>query len=296
MKKILVLSGLKKTTEKFSNLESVTTETFKNLWYISENDTISCFIGDEPLESFDVVYFRVVGPYREHAAVITMYCKQHGIRLIDAIYEQSEATLVPIYKGIETLLHVKHRIRIPKTAFCTPKTMRKVIDTHFSLPVVIKDTEGIKGRNIFSPKNNDELDEVMRAIEKQEKYFAKRFLIQEFITASHRERLFVVGDEVIAGIMRPMRWRKRFIAEGDTRHSGIKKPLTDIADHKKALAVNAAKAVGLDIAGIDLIEDDETKECYIMEANAEPEWRSLSADTNTNVEENIIEYIQKNSG
>ena len=296
MKKILVLSGLKKTTEKFSIIDSVTTKSFKSLWYIAENNSVSCFIGDTPLESFDVVYFRVVGPYREHAAVVAMYCKKHSITLVDTIYEQNEITLVPIYKGIETLLHTEHAVRIPKTAFCTPKTIHKVIDTHFSLPVVIKDTEGVKGRNIFSPKNSYELDEVLRVIQKQEKYFTKRFLVQEFIHASHRERLFVIGDEVVAGIVRPMRWRKRFVSEDDPRYEGIKKPLKDIAGHKKTLAINAAKAVGLDVAGIDLIEDDKTKECYIMEANAEPEWRSLSADTETDVERLIIEYIQKNSG
>ena len=57
------------------------------------------------------------------------------------------------------------------------------------------------------------------------------------------------------------------------------------------VAVKAAKAVGVDIGGADVVTDDFTGKRYILEVNSAPGWKSLKKDTGIKIEEEILKYL-----
>jgi ribosomal protein S6--L-glutamate ligase len=57
------------------------------------------------------------------------------------------------------------------------------------------------------------------------------------------------------------------------------------------LAIKAAAAVGLDIAGVDIAQDDQTGRRYVWEVNAAPAWGAVAKDTGLNIEEEILKFL-----
>jgi tetrahydromethanopterin:alpha-L-glutamate ligase len=63
----------------------------------------------------------------------------------------------------------------------------------------------------------------------------------------------------------------------------------DLTEAMRALAVNAAKAVGADFAGVDLIEGDER--LLVLEVNATPSGKGIKVACGIDVTERIIERM-----
>ncbi len=299
MKKILIIGGSKKTNNAFKNKtqkdSEIITAFFQDLNFIIKDNKYTLKVKDIALDEFDVVYLKVIGKFREHAAIISYYCKKKNIPLQDPIFTQTEFTEVPIFKGLETLLLADNNVQIPITGFVTLKSLIKFTTNNFPFPCVIKDTEGMQGKGAYIIENKTDLENLHKKLKEKfgDTHFYKKYLVQEFIHASHRHRIFIIDNEVLAGIIRPMRWRKKFTPENSPDYEGIKKSLSPIPEDEIRLSLQATKAVKLGIAGVDLIVDDETGKKYIMEVNASPQWGSLSKDNNINVEEYILKYLNK---
>ncbi len=289
MKKVLILSGNKSTNLAFKNTKqkdvAITIASFQELNYIVENNKYKLLINHTPIDQFDVVYFRVIGGFREHAAVINYYCQQKNIPVQDPIFSENKFIQVPIFKGLETLLMADNNISIPRTGFTTLKFLTDFSSKNFTFPFVIKDTESMQARDVYLVENQAGLEKLCKKLKEKagKNTWYKKYLVQEFIHASHRHRIFVLGDKVLAGVIRPMRWRKRFISEDSPSYKGISGPLECILEDEKKLSLAAAKAAMLSIAGVDLILDDKTGKKYIMEVNYEPQWQALAQDNKIDV-------------
>ena len=57
------------------------------------------------------------------------------------------------------------------------------------------------------------------------------------------------------------------------------------------LAIKAAKVLGIDIGGVDVIQDIETGKLYVLEVNSAPRWESISQDCGVNVEREIVHFL-----
>ena len=97
-----------------------------------------------------------------------------------------------------------------------------------------------------------------------------RFIAQKFVQASQRDRVFVVGGEAKAAITRPTRWRRRFSQIERKRQA-----VNPIPQDKAELAVRAARALNINIAGVDILEEDKTGKLYVIEVNSAPRWVSI---------------------
>jgi len=292
MKKILILSGNKKTNNKFKEIKNsdITIASFTDIYYIvDKNNKYQLMAGKYDIADFDVVYIRVVGGFREQASIVSYYCKKYNIPIQDPIYIKQGLGLVPIFKGMETLLLADAGIKIPITGFASLKNLEYVVSEQFKFPCVIKDTEGMQAKGVYLVKNQLELKKLCQILQTQSNTWHKKYIFQEFIHASHRHRIFVLGEQVLAGFIRPMRWFKQFNNNIDKFDS---KKLDPIPTDEIQLSLKAAKAVGLGIAGVDLITEDKINTKYIMEVNYEPQWQSLAADNNINVEEHIAKYLE----
>ena len=108
--------------------------------------------------------------------------------------------------------------------------------------------------------------------------------LQEFIPHGNSDiRAFVLGDRVIASMKRVADNWKTNISLG-AKPVGLK-----LSKEQENLAVEAAKAIGCKMAGVDILERPEGH--LIIELNSQPGWRGLQSVTKLNIAEEIIQYV-----
>ena len=64
-----------------------------------------------------------------------------------------------------------------------------------------------------------------------------------------------------------------------------------VAESSSTLAVMAANALEIDIAGVDIIHDEATGKAYVLEVNSAPRWESIEKDTGLNIEREILKFL-----
>jgi glutathione synthase/RimK-type ligase-like ATP-grasp enzyme len=174
---------------------------------------------------------------------------------------------------------------VPRTFFSKLKKIKEKGPQIFGFPFVIKGTTGKQGHAVWSPRNEKELTELVDQLAKLERG-GKRFIAQEFIKASQRNRVLVVGDKAIAAITRPTRWRRRF-----TQKERARSALMPIPPEDAELAVKAAKSLDIEIGGVDIIHEDDSHQPYVLEVNSAPRWEAIRADTGVNPEHEIVKFL-----
>src|SRR3990167_5953608 len=289
-KKILIIAGggikhldpFKREGEKLG-LE-VITASFSDLSYRAEGE-LKLTVKGEALEEFDVIYIRLVGKRLEDVSLLVNYAKEKGIKIVDKVYEKSHIIRLPIAKALEVKLLSQAGVHLPKTFFAKLSEIVQKAPDIYGFPFVIKGTTGKQGHAVWSPRSKEELEALYEELKGKEKE-GKRFLAQEFIKASQRNRVFVIGGVAIAAITRPTRWRKRF-----SKRAALREALNPIPEEDATLAVMAANALDIDIAGVDITHDEATGKAYVLEVNSAPRWESIEKDTGLNIERETLKFL-----
>lgn len=247
-------------------------------------------VSSNEVAEFDSVYIRLVGKATEKAAFLAKYCIDKGIDLHDRAFADSSLP-IPLSKSLEAQTLTNAGLSYPKTYFGSLAHILDKAPDLLGYPFVIKGTNGRQGHEVWSPRNEMELADIKSDMADQLAKFGKQldstnFIAQEFIPASQRSRVLVVGGKALAGITRPTRWRKRF-----AKVEGKRENLDPIPQDQADLAVQAAGAVGLDVAGVDILREDKTDKLYVLEVNSAPRWASIKADTGVQVEEEIVKFL-----
>lgn len=270
---------------------NLTLASFSDLSYKTEGE-LKLDVKGEPVEGFDLIYVRLVGKRFEDVSLLVNYAKEKGIKIVDKIYEKSHIIRLPIAKALEVKLLSQAGVPLPKTFFAKLSEITQKAPELYGFPFVIKGTTGKQGHAVWSPRNKEELDTLYEELKGKEKE-GKRFLAQEFIKASQRVRVFVVGGKAIAAITRPTRWRRRFVEKVNGEYpEGKREALMPVPDADAQLAVSAAGALDIDIAGVDIIHDDATGKTYVLEVNSAPRWESIVKDTGINIEREILKFLE----
>ncbi|WP_339228285.1 RimK family alpha-L-glutamate ligase [Oceanobacillus sp. FSL K6-2867] len=149
------------------------------------------------------------------------------------------------------------------------------------LPLIIKEAFGSFGEQVYLLHSLEEIIEKIKAIQ------GKPYLYQQFIPSSYGMdlRLQVVGDRVVAAMERLNTNDFRAnVTSGGTMKNYI--PTND----ESALAIAAARAIGADFAGVDLLIGlDETR--LVCEINSNAHIRNLLECTEINAADYIIEHV-----
>jgi RimK family alpha-L-glutamate ligase len=270
---------------------NLTVASFSDIEYKLEEHRVEFRIRGKKLDEFGVCYIRLAGKRYEDVALLVNELKKNKVKIIDRIYEKGAYLRLPLPKSIETKVLHENGIPVPKTYFGTLRNIAEKAPEIFGFPFVIKSTIGKQGHAVWSPEEKAELDSLIDELSKKAVQ-GDRFIAQEFIEASQRDRVFVIGDAAIAGITRPTRWRKRFIkAVNGEVPAGIRKVLSPLPNDEVELAVKAAKSLSIDIAGVDILKDDKTGKLYVLEVNSAPRWVALKKDTGINIEEEILKFL-----
>jgi len=265
----------------------VVLSSFSDLEFISESDKrLEIYIQGKNLSEFSLIYIRMVGKRLEDATLVVNYAKERGIRIVDRVYENSLFIPSTISKLIEMKKLIEAGLPLPKVYFGTLKMIGDKAPKIFSYPFVLKSTSGKKARDAWVIKSDKDFEEIFAKLREREKE-GVRFFGQKLIAASERVRVLIVGGKVIGAIKRPTKWRKFF--GGNQKE--VREGLTFVPEKYSELAIKSALSVDLDIAGVDILEEDETKKLYVIEVNAAPSWKLVAKDCKVNVEKEILNFL-----
>ncbi len=296
MKKILILTSGKKsklTPFKLSTRDlriDLTTASFDDVYFDSTSKELLLKDGVN-VSDFNVIYFRLVGKALETAAVVAEYAKKNRTKIVDRIYEKSQVFPITQSKAQEMKSLSDAGVSIPKTIFGSLAEIVKKGPLMFGFPFVIKSTSGSRGREVYAPEDRKALKALMVQLSTEEKA-GKKFFAQEFINCTKRVRVLVVSGKVIGSISQLTKWRRRvlgYIPKEDEEK--INKYV--LGGDLEKLALSAVKAVGIDIAGVDILIDEKSGKSFVIEVNAAPSWKLIKKYCKVNVEYEILKFIAK---
>ena len=154
-------------------------------------------------------------------------------------------------------------------------------------PHVIKLNEGSQGTGVVLAEKRSASQSVIEAF----RGLYANFLVQEFIGEANGSdlRCFVVGGKVVAAMQRDA-------SPGDFRanlHRGGTAQAATLSAEERQIAVRAAKALGLGIAGVDLLRSRRGP--LILEVNASPGLEGIEAATGVDVSAHIIKHLEQHA-
>lgn len=151
------------------------------------------------------------------------------------------------------------------------------------LPIIAKIGNSGRGKGVFLIKEKGDLAKLLNSLSPKQK---RQMLFQRYLPHNGDIRVFVVGEKVLGAMFRKKKegeYRSN-IAMGAT---GIKYELTE---ELCSLACRAARAVDLEIAGVDvMISEGKT---YVIEVNRAPQFQGFMNVLEISVAEEIIKYCE----
>ncbi|MGI9392029.1 MAG: 30S ribosomal protein S6--L-glutamate ligase [Parvibaculales bacterium] len=177
-------------------------------------------------------------------------------------------------------------IAMPTTGFAnSPVETGEIIKLVGGAPLVIKLLEGTQGKGVVLAETNKAAESVVNAF----KSLRANILVQEFIREAQGKdiRCFVIDGKVVGSIQRE--------AQGDdfraNLHLGGKASSVRITPTERRLATRAAKAMGLPVAGVDIIRSKDGPK--ILEINSSPGLEGIEEITGKDIAGLMIESIEK---
>ncbi len=179
-------------------------------------------------------------------------------------------------------------IGMPRTGFAhSPDKIDDLIKNVGGAPVVIKLLEGTQGIGVVLADTHKAAESIIEAF----MGLNASILVQEYIKEAGGTdiRCFVVGGKVIAAM-------KRQAAPGEFRsnlHRGGSASLTRLSPQERKTAVDAAKTMGLNCCGVDILRSNHGP--VVMEVNSSPGLEGIETATGKNVASMVFEFIEKSA-
>jgi len=179
---------------------------------------------------------------------------------------------------------------LPKTIFMDyTKDTEGIVEAVGGAPVVIKLLEGTQGLGVVLAENKKAAQSVIEAFHGVK----TRIIVQEFIKESKGAdiRAFVVNGEVVGAM------KRQATREGEFRsnlHRGGVATLVKLDRHEKHSAIEAAKKMGLGVAGVDMLPSKRGP--LIVEVNSSPGLEGIEGATKVDIAGKIYEYLEQHAG
>jgi ribosomal protein S6--L-glutamate ligase len=179
-------------------------------------------------------------------------------------------------------------IGLPVTAFTNDAGRTdEILKIVGGAPVVVKLLEGTQGIGVVLGETHKSAKSVIEAFHGAE----IAILVQEYVKeASGRDiRVFVIGGKVVAAMQRTG-------ATGEFRsnlHRGGHAESVKISPEERKTAILAAKSMGLNVCGVDLLRADEGP--VVMEVNSSPGLEGIEQSTKVDVASRIVEFLERNA-
>lgn len=258
---------------------------YKNCYLSLDDQRPDVFYKGKKLQGFDAILPRISNNMTRYGCAILRQFEMQGA--------WTTSSSISITRARDKLRAAQI---LTKAGVDTPKTLvsRNTADIddlieQIGLPVIIKLASGTHGNGVVLAETKKAAKSALQAFYLYNED-GTNILLQEYIkeSAGTDIRAFVVGSRVVASM-------KRQSLNDDFRsnlHKGGEGVSIKLSDQEKKMALRAAKAMGLHIAGVDLMRSDRGP--LVLEVNASPGF-GIEKITGRNVAAKIIEYIEYNA-
>ncbi|QQD22142.1 30S ribosomal protein S6--L-glutamate ligase [Venatoribacter cucullus] len=177
-------------------------------------------------------------------------------------------------------------IGLPRTGFAhRPDNVDDLIKNVGGAPLVIKLLEGTQGIGVVLAESKKTAESIIEAF----MGLNANILIQEYIKEAGGAdiRCLVVGGKVVAAM-------KRQAAEGEFRsnlHRGGSAEIVRLSAAERRTAVEAAKAMGLNMCGVDILRSNNGP--LVMEVNSSPGLEGIESATGKDVAAMVYQFLEK---
>jgi ribosomal protein S6--L-glutamate ligase len=238
----------------------------------------------EPLEGFDAVIPRIGASVTFYGAAVLRQFEMMGV------YPLNESVAITRSRDKLRSLQLLSRkgIGLPVTGFASkPDDIQDMIRMVGGAPLVVKLLEGTQGIGVVLAETQKAAESVIEGF----MGIKANILVQEYIKESGGAdiRCLVIGGKVVAAMQRQA-------ADGEFRsnlHRGGTSSLIRITPEERSTAVRAAKIMGLNVAGVDLLRSNHGP--AVMEVNSSPGLEGIERATGKDIAEQIIKYIENNA-
>src|SRR5690554_343499 len=164
---------------------------------------------------------------------------------------------------------------LPKTVFTNySKNVKEIVDQAGGAPVIIKLLEGTQGIGVILVETRKAAESVIEEFNKE--------------AGGADIRAFIVDGQVVGAM-------KRQANDGEFRsnlHRGGSATVIKLTDEEETAALKAARAMGLGIAGVDMLQSSRGP--LILEVNSSPGLEGIELATGKDIANSIIKYIERN--
>ena len=266
--KILLLIG--NNREKYNKLiESLSDENttitacyYKDLAFCIDGDNtyVRCFSTGEDIKEFSKIIVLATSAFHLQNYIfsaLACYCRRHNIVMMDDSFSNIDGKLYALWRFWE------NKIPVAKTVFGPTEFIIQKF-TSFGSPCVLKSVQGTKGNDNYLVQSEQDI----RNIIEQNKDV--NFILQNFIPNEGDWRIILTNFEPKLAIYRSARG-KDFRNNTSLGGEATLVPLEKVDPEIIQLAVFAAKALNIKIAGADILVDKNTHELTVLEVNRTPQ-------------------------
>ena len=220
---------------------------------------------------------------------------------IKAVIRHFERMGVPVINSSEAIDNVKDKLYthqilaqsnldIPNTMLLKHPIDIDFVEKNIGFPVIVKKISGSYGRGVFLCENKKQLNQLVTMAELSKKSYD--IIIQEFVkdTWGKDLRVFVVNNKVVGCMMRQST-DEDFRANLSRGGEGFP---YEVNEQIEWLSSESSKALGLDIAGVDLLFQNGGYK--ICEVNSNPGFEGMENFTNKNIAGEIVSFIKLKLG
>lgn len=247
-----------------------------------EKSNPQIFYNGAYLEGVDAVIPRIGASVTFYGTAVVRQFEMMGI--FTAVESQALVRSRDKLRSLQLL--ARAGVGMPKTVFANhSKNSQHIVESVGGAPVVLKLLEGTQGIGVILADTHNSAASVMEAFSGLD----ARMIVQEFIAEAGGAdiRAFVVDGEVIGAM-------KRQGKEGEFRsnlHRGGSATIVELTEEETRTALKSAKAMGLGIAGVDMLQS--SKGPLVLEVNSSPGLEGIEGATKEDIAKKIIQYVER---
>lgn len=237
---------------------------------------------DAPLPRFDAAIPRVPTSETLYGTAVVRQLEAMGV------YTPNSAVAIQRSRDKLRCLQVlsRHDIPMPVTAFGHARQdVKGLIRAVGGPPLVVKLLEGTQGVGVVLCENQNTAESVIESF----RNLGAHMLVQSFVKEARGQdiRCFVVGERVVASMLRTA-------PEGEFRsnvHRGGKATKVDATDAERDVAIRAAKALNLKVAGVDILRGADGP--LLIEVNSSPGLEGIERASGADVAGAVVRFVAK---
>ncbi len=249
---------------------------------VIEQDNPSIYYNGERIKPIDAVIPRIGASVTFYGAAVVRQFEMMGVPTV----VESQALVRSRDKLRSLQILARSGVGLPKTVFTNySKEVKNIISSVGGAPLIVKLLEGTQGYGVVLAPTRKAAESIIEAFHSMK----ARVIVQEFIEEAKGAdiRAFVIGNKVVGAM-------KRQGKEGEFRsnlHQGGTGQLIKLSKNERQVALTASKAMGLTIAGVDLLQSDRGP--LVLEVNSSPGLEGIEKTTNKDIATEIIQYVEK---